>query len=119
VIVDEGVVAVYTGKLRAKRSTLQARHHARARALTAALLIAAVANGDFFDFGFDLGGRGGLSVQRIGGDHRSGQVDVVQQCREQRDIVGVGLDVGLTQDHAVLVIEGGGRQMPTRTIGRA
>jgi len=63
-------------------------------------------------------GVGALGVQRVRGDHRSGQVDAVQQGREHLDLVRLGLDVGLSQDHAVLVIEGG-QQVPARTIGRA
>jgi len=63
-------------------------------------------------------GMGTPSVQRIGGDYRPGQVNMVQQRGEQRDLVRLGLDVGLAQDHAVLVIEGG-QQMPARAIGRA
>ena len=59
-----------------------------------------------------------LSVQCVRRDHRSGQVNAVQQGGEHRDLVRLGLDVGLAQDHAVLVIEGG-QQMPARTIGRA
>ena len=36
-----------------------------------------------------------LSVQCVRRDHRSGQVDAVQQSREHRDLVRLGLDVGL------------------------
>jgi len=63
-------------------------------------------------------GVGALGMQGVGGDHGPGQVDAVQQGGEHRDLVRLGLDVGLAQDHAVLVIEGG-QQMPARTIGRA
>ncbi len=59
-----------------------------------------------------------LGVQCVCRDHRSGQVDAVQQGGEHRDLVCLGLDVGLSQDHAVPVIQGG-QQMPARTTGRA
>ena len=59
-----------------------------------------------------------LGMQSIGGDDRPGQVDVVQHGGEHRDLVGLGLDVDLAQDHAMSVIKGG-QQMPARTIGRA
>ena len=63
-------------------------------------------------------GVGTLGVQCVCRDHRSSQADAVQQGSEHRDLVRLGLDVGLSQDHAVLVIEGG-QQVPARTIGRA
>jgi hypothetical protein len=53
-----------------------------------------------------------LGVQGIGGDHRSGQVDGVQQRGEHRDLVRLGLDIGLPQDHALRVIEGGQKVTP-------
>ena len=40
-------------------------------------------------------GVGPLSMQRVRRDHRSGQVNAVQQGREHRDLVRLGLDVGL------------------------
>jgi len=68
--------------------------------------------------GDQVAGVGALSVQRVRRDHRSGQVNAVQQGREHRDLVRFGLDVGLAQDHAVLVIEGG-QQVLARTADRA
>jgi hypothetical protein len=61
---------------------------------------------------------GALGVQGIGGDDRPGQVNAVQQRGEHRDLVRLGLDIGLAQDHAVIVIECG-QQVPARTAGRA
>ena len=68
--------------------------------------------------GHQVPGVGALSVQRVRRDHRSGQVNAIQKGREHRDLVRLGLDVGLAQDHAVLVIEGG-QQVPARTAGPA
>lgn len=55
-----------------------------------------------------------LGVQGIGGDHRPGQVDAVQQGSEHRDLIRLGLDIDLSQDHAVTVIERG-QQVPGST----
>ena len=63
-------------------------------------------------------GVGALGVHGVRGDHRPGQVDAVQQGGEHRDLVRFGLDVDLSQDHAVSVIERG-QQMPARTAGHA
>jgi hypothetical protein len=60
-------------------------------------------------------GVGALSVQCVRRDYRSGQFDAVQQDGEHRDLVRLGLDVGLAQDHAVLVIQGG-QQVPPRAV---
>jgi hypothetical protein len=51
-------------------------------------------------------------VQGIRGDHRPGQVDAVQQRGEHGDLVGLGLDADLPQNHAVPVIERG-QQVPS------
>jgi hypothetical protein len=59
-----------------------------------------------------------LGVQGIGSHDRPGQVDAVQQRSEQQDLVCLGLDVGLSQDEAVPVIECG-QQMPAGITGRA
>jgi hypothetical protein len=63
-------------------------------------------------------GVGELGVQRVCGDHRPGQVNAVQHDGEHWDLVRFRLDIGLSQDHAVPVIERG-QQMSARTIGRA
>jgi hypothetical protein len=52
-----------------------------------------------------------LGVHRIGGDDRTGQFDLVQQDGQHRDFVGLGLHIGLSQDHAAGVIERG-EQVP-------
>ena len=61
---------------------------------------------------------GALGVQGIGGDDRPGQVNAVQQRGEHRDLVRLGPDIDLAQDHAVSVIEGG-QQVPPGTARHA
>jgi len=61
---------------------------------------------------------GALSVRSVGGDHRAGQVDAVQQGGEHRDLVRFRLHVHLSQDHAMSVIQGS-QQMPARAAGHA
>ena len=63
-------------------------------------------------------GMGALGVQCVRGDDRSGQVDEVQHGGEHGDLVRLGLDIDLAQDHAVPVIQRG-QQMPPRSTGRA
>jgi len=63
-------------------------------------------------------GVGALGMQRVRRDHRPGQVNAVQHSGEQRDLVSLGLDVHLAQDHAVPVIKGG-QQMTARAAGCA
>jgi hypothetical protein len=63
-------------------------------------------------------GVGSLGVPGVSGDHRRGQVNTVQHGGEHRDLVGLGLDAGLAQDHAMSLIKRG-QQMPARVIGRA
>jgi hypothetical protein len=58
-----------------------------------------------------------LGMHGIRGDHSSGQVDAVQQGGEHRDLVRFRLDVRLSQDDAMSVIERG-QQMPARTISQ-
>ena len=60
---------------------------------------------------------GALSVHRVRSDHRAGQVDAVQQGGKHRDLVRFRLDVHLSQDHAMSVIQGG-QQMPARPAGQ-
>jgi hypothetical protein len=62
-------------------------------------------------------GVGALGMQGVGGDHGPGQVDAVQQGGEHRDLVRLGLDVDLPQDHAVPVIKRG-QQVPPGLAGR-
>ena len=56
-----------------------------------------------------------LGMQGIRCDDRTGQADAVQQGGEHRDLVRLGLDIYLAQDHAVPVIESG-QQMPSRAV---
>jgi hypothetical protein len=56
---------------------------------------------------------GALGVDRVSGHDRVGELDAVQKLREQRDFVGLGLDIDLAQDHPMGVVERG-QQMPTR-----
>lgn len=46
-----------------------------------------------------------LGVQGIGGDDGIGDLDTVQQRGEHGNLVGLGVHVGLAQDHAVSMIE--------------
>ena len=59
-----------------------------------------------------------LGMHRVCGGYCPGQVDPVQQGGEHRDLVCLGLDVHLSQDYAVGVIERS-QQMPARTAGHA
>ena len=52
-------------------------------------------------------GVGSLGVQGVSGDHRPGQVNTVQHGGEHRDLVGLGLNADLAQDHAMSVIKRG------------
>ena len=61
--------------------------------------------------GHQVAGVLALGVHRIRGDDRPGQLDPVQQYGQHRDLVGLGLDIDLPQDHAVRVIERG-QQVP-------
>jgi len=55
-------------------------------------------------------------MHRICGDHRPGQVDAVQQRREQGDSFVLVWDIDLPQDHAAGV-DPAGQQMPPRLAG--
>ena len=57
-----------------------------------------------------------LGVQRVGGDHRAGDVETVQQRGEHGDFVRLRVDLGLAQHDARTVVERG-EQMPRGPVG--
>ena len=53
-----------------------------------------------------VGGVVTLGMQGIGGDDRAGDVNAVQQRREQGNLIGLGAHLHLAQHHAVRMVEG-------------
>ncbi len=64
-------------------------------------------------------GRVGVGVQRVGGDHRAGQLQAGQQRGEPGDLAGGAVDLALGEHRAGGVVHRGevGEQM--RRVGRS
>jgi hypothetical protein len=63
-------------------------------------------------------GRVGVGVQRVGGDHRAGQVEAGQQRPHARDFAGGAVDLALGQDRAGGVVHRG-EQVDPAAVGWA